>query len=96
MESDQAIQIFLNAVQLRILWAMLVGTFSALAVVSYDLEDPFRGSYQISSTVDQFHTIRDALRASATLDARQREGNEESDRSTRTASDDYDSDATFG
>lgn len=96
MESDQAIQIFLNAVQLRILWAMLVGTFSALAVVSYDLEDPFRGSYQISSTVDQFHTIRDALRASATLDARQREENEEGDRSTRTASDDYDSDATFG
>ena len=96
MESDQAIQIFLNAVQLRILWAMLVGTFSALAVVSYDLEDPFRGSYQISSTVDQFHTIRDALRASATLDARQREENQEGDRSTRTASDDYDSDATFG
>ena len=97
MESDQAIQIFLNAVQLRILWSMLVGTFSALAVVSYDLEDPFRGSYQISSTVDQFYTIRDALRASATLDARQRGEMEKGDRQSADAdADDYDTDATYG
>jgi hypothetical protein len=136
METDQAIQIFLNAIQLRILWSMLVGTFSALAVVSYDLEDPFRGSYQISSTsrlgegmelvcsccrwvddyflphriwfspqmslpplsfaVAQFHTIRDALRASATLDARKREEEKKGCRSTGIDSDDYDADATFG
>ena len=95
MESDQAIQILLNAVQLRILWSMLIGTFSALAVVSYDLEDPFRGSYQISSTVDQFHTIRDALRASATIDARKRE-EEAAGVPSSTSADDYDADATFG
>ena len=97
MESDQAIQIFLNAVQLRILWSMLIGTFSSLAVVSFDLEDPFRGSYQISSTVDQFHTIRDALRASATIDARKSEEEAAGVPSSTTGStDDYNADSTFG
>ena len=47
---------------------MLIGTFAALASVSYDLSDPFRGSYQISRSVDQFYTIRDTLRASSKLE----------------------------
>ena len=55
---------------------MLIGTFSALAVVSYDLSDPFRGSYQISGSVDQFYTIRDALRASAKIGAKTRSNKE--------------------
>ena len=63
LESNQDILMFLNAIQLRILWTMLVGTFSALAIVCYDLGNPFRGSYQISSSVDQLYTIRLALRA---------------------------------
>lgn len=44
METNQELLIFLSAIQLRILWAMLIGTFSALAVVNYDMRDPFRGS----------------------------------------------------
>jgi hypothetical protein len=64
LESDQVLLVFLNAIQLRILWTMLVGTFSALAIVCYDLGHPFRGSYQISKSVDQLYTIRLALRAS--------------------------------
>jgi hypothetical protein len=68
LETNQDILIFLNAVQLKLLWAMLVGVFSALGTVCYDLVDPFRGSYQISkATVDQLYTIRSALRASAQL-----------------------------
>lgn len=63
LESNQDILMFLNAIQLRILWTMLVGTFSALAIVCYDLGNPFRGSYQISTSVDQLYTIRLALRA---------------------------------
>lgn len=63
MESNQELLIFLNAIQLKILWTMLIGTFSALAVVCYDLNDAFRGSYQISRSVDQLHTIRDTIRA---------------------------------
>lgn len=34
-------------------WSMLIGTFSALAVVNYDLVDPFMGSYNVVSSVDQ-------------------------------------------
>ena len=92
MESDQALLIFLNAVQLRVLWSMLIGTFSALAVVSYDLEDPFRGSYQISGSVTQFYTIRDALRASAQLDAKEKEVKQEDE---EARGDEYDSDMAF-
>ena len=44
METNQELLIFLSAIQLRILWSMLIGTFSALAVVNYDMRDPFRGS----------------------------------------------------
>jgi hypothetical protein len=64
METDQVLLVFLNAVQLRILWTILVGTFSALAVVIFDLGNPFRGSYQISGSVDQLYTIRLGSRAS--------------------------------
>ena len=64
LESDQVLLVFLNAVQLKILWTMLVGTFSALAIVCYDLGNPFRGSYQISKSVKQLYTIRLTLRAS--------------------------------
>jgi hypothetical protein len=63
LESNQVLLVFLNAIQLRILWTMLTGTFSALAVVCYDLGNPFRGSYQISKSVDQLYLIRLALKA---------------------------------
>jgi hypothetical protein len=63
LESNQSLLVFLNAIQLRILWTMLTGTFSALAIVCYDLGNPFRGSYQISKSVDQLYTIRLALKA---------------------------------
>ena len=64
LESNQVLLVFLNAIQLRILWTMLLGTFSALAIVCYDLGNPFRGSYEISKSVDQLYTIRSALRTS--------------------------------
>lgn len=64
IESNQEVLVFLNALQLKILWAMLCGTFAALATVCYDLGDPFRGSYQISNAVFQLFTIKDVLKAS--------------------------------
>lgn len=67
METNLEILMFLNAVQLKILWTMLIGTFSALGVVCYDLVDPFRGSYQIGKTINQLYTIRSAVRASEKL-----------------------------
>ena len=49
METNQDLLLFLSAIQLRILWSMLIGTFSALAVVNYDMRDPFRGSCKYST-----------------------------------------------
>ncbi|KAL7482900.1 hypothetical protein ACHAW6_008554 [Cyclotella cf. meneghiniana] len=63
METNQELLIFLNAIQLKILWAMLIGTFSSLAVVNYDMIDPFRGSYNVGVSVNQFYTIREAIRS---------------------------------
>lgn len=56
METNQDLLLFLSAIQLRVLWSMLIGTFSALGVVNYDMIDPFRGSceydtYTISSMI---------------------------------------------
>lgn len=81
LESNQDLLMFLNAIQLRILWTMLVGTFSALAIVCYDLGNPFRGSYQISKSVDQLYTIRLALQASMSEMSRRQDKQE---RSTHT------------
>lgn len=63
LETNQDILIFLNAIQLRILWTMLIGSISALSVVCWDLSFPFTGSYVISNAVDQLKTIRDTIRA---------------------------------
>jgi Protein of unknown function (DUF4239) len=54
----------LNAIQLRLLWTTLVGTFCALGVVLYDLGHPFRGSYQVSKAVNQLYGIRLNLKRS--------------------------------
>jgi len=59
LETDQEALAFLNAVQLKLLFTMLVGTFSSLAVVCVDLSDPFGGSYSIGSTVLQLFKLRD-------------------------------------
>ena len=68
MEANQDLLVFLNAVQVKFLWSMLVSTFTACFVVFYDLRSPFSGSYQISASVDQLYTILMALKASKTLD----------------------------
>ena len=65
IESNQELLYFLNALQLHMLWTVLIGTFSALGIVCYDLNDPFHGSYQILNAVDQLFTIRDSLKVSA-------------------------------
>lgn len=72
LETNQDIIYFLNGLELRVLWTMLIGTLAALAVVCYDLSDPFRGSYQISSSIDQLYTIREVLQASDRLKKYQR------------------------
>jgi len=67
MEADEELLFFMNAVQLKILWSMLVGTFAACFAVFYDLLNPFSGSYQVVDAVDQLYTIRQGLKASQQL-----------------------------
>lgn len=68
METNQELLIFLSAIQLRILWSMLIGTFSALAVVNYDMREPFQGNYNVDISADQFYTIREAIQATIQMD----------------------------
>lgn len=67
METNQEVLYFLNETSIKVLWTMLIGTFTSLAVVCYDLSDPFRGSYQILSSIDQLYTIREVLESEETL-----------------------------
>ena len=72
METNQDILVFLNAIQLRILWTIIVGTFCALAAVIYDIQHPFRGTYKIApQSVNQLYTIRSTLLVS--LDEQQKQ-----------------------
>jgi hypothetical protein len=44
--TDQSLLIF-ESLQVRILWTILIGSFTSLAVVCYDLSSPFIGAYQV-------------------------------------------------
>jgi hypothetical protein len=68
METNQDVIFFLSAFQLKVLWAIIVGTFTACFAVFYDLGAPFTGTYKISASVEQLYVIREALKASAILD----------------------------
>lgn len=76
IETDQELLVFLNVVQLKLLWSMLVGTFVACFAVVVDLRAPFSGSYQISASVDQLHTIKLTLQASRLLLAQKKQQEE--------------------
>lgn len=47
VETDRDVLFFLAAFQLKTLWALMIGIFSLLAVVIYDLNEPFHGTYKI-------------------------------------------------
>ena len=49
---------FLDEIQLKILWTMLFGVLSLIAVVIYDLQGPFRGSYRVSNAIEQVQLIK--------------------------------------
>jgi hypothetical protein len=68
IETSSKSQIFLNALQLKILWSMLTSTFAFCFAVFSDLRTPFCGSYQILAVVDQLYLIRLTLQASVQMD----------------------------
>ena len=67
IEADQQVLIFLNAVELRILWSMLIGTFAALSALLFDLLNPFSGIYRVTPAVDQLYIIRLGFQAETKL-----------------------------
>ena len=52
-ETNQDVLQFLNSLQLRTLFSMLVLVFSGTAALCVDLSDPFRGGYSIKTSVTQ-------------------------------------------
>mmetsp|Transcript_4825 Transcript_4825/g.10244 ORF Transcript_4825/g.10244 Transcript_4825/m.10244 type:complete len:564 (+) Transcript_4825:198-1889(+) len=60
--SNQQILQYLNSVQLRALFAILVGVFSGTATLCLDLADPFRGSFSIAEASTQLGDLRLCLK----------------------------------
>lgn len=60
-ETDAQLLQFLDDLQLRYLFTVLVGAFSALAALCADLADPFRGSFTIAPSAQQLECIRDLI-----------------------------------
>mmetsp|Transcript_42775 Transcript_42775/g.89352 ORF Transcript_42775/g.89352 Transcript_42775/m.89352 type:complete len:475 (-) Transcript_42775:422-1846(-) len=58
LAADQDLLRFLAPLQLRLLFAVLVGTLVGIACVCADLNAPFRGAFRISRVADQFGSIR--------------------------------------
>jgi hypothetical protein len=63
IETNQDLLYFLQAFQLKLLWATLVGTFVSCFTVFYDLGSPFAGQYKITASIEQLHAIKMALKA---------------------------------
>lgn len=61
IESDQAALQFLESFQLRLLFTILIGVFSATFSLCVDLNDPFRGNFRITASADQLYVIRETL-----------------------------------
>lgn len=62
VETDQSEGRFLyelpeNSFRLRLIFALQVGTFSGLTALCGDLNDVFRGSFNLSDSTEQFRTI---------------------------------------
>jgi hypothetical protein len=47
--------------ELRLLFSVLVGALSATACICADLNDPFRGAFQITPSSEQLITIREMI-----------------------------------
>jgi len=58
LESNQLVNQYLNSIQLRCLFALLVGVFSATATLCIDLRDPFSGSFSVAGTSAQVGDLR--------------------------------------
>ena len=58
LETDEKALQFLDFLQLRILFTILIGSLSGIAAICVDLNDPFSGSFRITPSAHQLHVIR--------------------------------------
>jgi len=58
IESNQDVLQYLNSLQLRASFAVLISVCSATSMLCYDLNEPFRGGFTIRSAVEQLDTLQ--------------------------------------
>ena len=58
VESDSQALLFLDKLQLRIMFALLVGSLSGIGLILRDLNDPFRGPFRITPSMTHLRTVR--------------------------------------
>ena len=73
LNSNQQVLQYLNSVQLRMLFAILVGVFSGTATLCINLADPFRGSFSVAEAAAQLGDLRLCLKQDV-LEATAEEG----------------------
>lgn len=73
LNSNQQVLQYLNSIQLRSLFAILVGVGSGTATLCINLADPFRGTFSISESATQLGDLKLCLQQDV-LEATQEEG----------------------
>lgn len=61
LAADQQTLLFLAPIQLRLLFAVLVGALVSTACICVDLANPFAGAFQITPSSEQLYLIRDLV-----------------------------------
>lgn len=62
LNSNQQVLQYLNSIQLRTLFGILVGVLSGLTTLCFNLADPFRGSFSITQAATQLGDLRISLK----------------------------------
>ena len=52
---------FLDMLQLRVIFTILIGSLTGIASICIDLNDPFRGSFRITQSATQLYVLRDLM-----------------------------------
>lgn len=57
IQTDYSALLFLGGLQLRLCWAMLIGTITMLGIVIYDLNMPLSGTYQVRKNINKVFVL---------------------------------------
>lgn len=68
VESDDQALLFLDRLQLRVMFALLVGALSGIGIILHDLNEPFRGPFRITPAITQLYDIRRTIDDSLSMD----------------------------